>query len=208
VAHPSEQRLLVLHALRLKGVAGTEVVAGLYGLEVDDVAKLLEDAAGRGFVRHRDGAMTGWSLTPSGRAYAAGLVAEELDRTGGTAGVEASYNSFLGLNPGLLGACTHWQLRDGGLNDHADPTYDASVVAELVAVHEQAQPLIVRLEQVLERFGCYRDRLAAALVHVQAGRGEWFTRPMIDSYHTVWFELHEDLLATLGRERASEGTCS
>jgi hypothetical protein len=28
---------------------------------------------------------------------------------------------------------------------------------------------------------------------------------VIDSYHTVWFELHEDLLSTLGIERASEG---
>jgi hypothetical protein len=27
---------------------------------------------------------------------------------------------------------------------------------------------------------------------------------MIDSYHSVWFELHEDLLATLGIERGSE----
>jgi hypothetical protein len=27
---------------------------------------------------------------------------------------------------------------------------------------------------------------------------------MIDSYHTVWFELHEDLLATLGRQRSQE----
>ena len=35
-------------------------------------------------------------------------------------------------------------------------------------------------------------------------RVEWFTRPMIDSYHTVWFELHENLLATLGIERARE----
>ena len=30
------------------------------------------------------------------------------------------------------------------------------------------------------------------------------TKPMIDSYHSVWFELHEDLLATLGIERGSE----
>ena len=28
---------------------------------------------------------------------------------------------------------------------------------------------------------------------------------MIDSYHTVWFELHEDLLATLGIERDRGG---
>jgi hypothetical protein len=29
---------------------------------------------------------------------------------------------------------------------------------------------------------------------------------MIDSYHTVWFELHEDLLSTLGIERSKEGS--
>ena len=38
-----------------------------------------------------------------------------------------------------------------------------------------------------------------------AGDTDWFTKPMIPSYHTVWFELHEDLLATLGIERGSEG---
>jgi len=27
---------------------------------------------------------------------------------------------------------------------------------------------------------------------------------MVDSYHRAWFELHENLLATLGIERARE----
>jgi hypothetical protein len=27
---------------------------------------------------------------------------------------------------------------------------------------------------------------------------------MMPSFHTVWFELHEDLLATLGLERSTE----
>ena len=39
---------------------------------------------------------------------------------------------------------------------------------------------------------------------VRRGHGEWFDKPLIDSYHTVWFELHEDLLATLGLERSTE----
>ena len=43
-----------------------------------------------------------------------------------------------------------------------------------------------------------------AILGVEAGDHQWFTRPLIDSYHTVWFELHEDLLSTLGKERASE----
>ena len=29
----------------------------------------------------------------------------------------------------------------------------------------------------------------------------WVAQPKIDSCHTVWMELHEDLLATLGLER-------
>ena len=40
--------------------------------------------------------------------------------------------------------------------------------------------------------------------HVRCGEGDWFDKPLTDSYHTVWFELHEDLLATLGLERATE----
>jgi hypothetical protein len=46
--------------------------------------------------------------------------------------------------------------------------------------------------------------LAHALERTRAGDADWFTKPTIDSYHTVWFELHENLLATLGIERGTE----
>ena len=36
------------------------------------------------------------------------------------------------------------------------------------------------------------------------GDTEWITSPSIDSYHTVWMQLHEDLLLALGRDRATE----
>ena len=38
------------------------------------------------------------------------------------------------------------------------------------------------------------------------GRRKWVDEPKIDSCHTVWFELREDLhlLATLGLERGGE----
>ena len=48
------------------------------------------------------------------------------------------------------------------------------------------------------------EGVGEALGKVQGGDHDWFTKPMIASYHTVWFELHEDLLATLGIERSSE----
>ena len=36
------------------------------------------------------------------------------------------------------------------------------------------------------------------------GEPAWVTRPRVDSCHTVWMELHEDLLATLGIDRGGE----
>jgi hypothetical protein len=50
-------------------------------------------------------------------------------------------------------------------------------------------------------------RLAAALDRVRGGEVAAFARPMADSYHDIWMELHQDLLLSAGRERgaADEG---
>jgi hypothetical protein len=91
------------------------------------------------------------------------------------------------------------------MNDHTDPVYDAEVVSRLSAVDERIRPVLADLEAALARFERYPERLGNALRRVQLGEAEWFTKPLLDSYHTVWFELHEDLLATLGLQRGAEG---
>ena len=91
------------------------------------------------------------------------------------------------------------------VNDHADPDHDAAVIARLGEADAVVQPVCAELAGLLERFDGYGRRFTEALDRVRAGEVEWFTKPMIDSYHTVWFELHENLLATLGIERAREG---
>jgi len=40
---------------------------------------------------------------------------------------------------------------------------------------------------------------------VQAGDGGWVDRTDVESCHRVWFELHEDLVATLGVDRGLGG---
>jgi hypothetical protein len=113
------------------------------------------------------------------------------------------------VNPELLATCTAWQLRSTGtgqtVNDHLDHAYDASVVQRLAGVHERVEPVLTVLAAALWRYGRYPERLANAVRRVQLGESEWFTKPLLDSYHTVWFELHEDLLATLGLQRGAEG---
>jgi hypothetical protein len=61
------------------------------------------------------------------------------------------------------------------------------------------------LAEIMERFARYGSRLTEARARAEAGEHAWLTGALIDSYHTVWFELHEDLLATLGIAREREG---
>ena len=134
------------------------------------------------------------------------------DLTGLRDEVDAAYRRFLDVNQAFLSLCTDWQMRpdpeDPGaepvVNDHTDLVYDGMVIDRLGETDAAVQPVCATLAGVLGRFGDYGDRLARALDRVRSGDPDWFTRPMIDSYHTVWFELHENLLATLGIERARE----
>ena len=48
------------------------------------------------------------------------------------------------------------------------------------------------------------DLLAADLPQLQTGDLSMLASPMKDSYHTVWFEFHEELIALSGRDRAEE----
>jgi hypothetical protein len=208
VPHPSSMRLLVLHGLRLKHVAEPANVVSIFGVDEADGAAELKDAAAEGLVQRREGQLAGWQLTPAGRAEHDRLVAAELDASGNRSSIQEAYDRFRDVNPELLTVCTAWQLRDGVLNDHGDEEYDHEVIEGLGQVHESARPIVADLAAALERFGCYPVRLGGAFDHVLAGETAWFTRPMLDSYHTIWFELHEDLLSTLGLERGAESARS
>jgi pyruvate,orthophosphate dikinase len=71
----------------------------------------------------------------------------------------------------------------------------------LGALHRQILPVLHQLSGAVDRYRQYPVRLDQALRRVREGERDWVARPVIDSYHTVWFELHEDLLAVLGRHR-------
>jgi hypothetical protein len=169
----------------------------------------LDSLAADGLAVKRDGRLSGWTPTPDGRATHAKLLADELDEAGCRAAVEAGYEQFLAINQRMLACCTQWQLRtvDGQdvPNDHSDAEHDAAAVAALGAIDDAVQPICTALAAALGRYADYGPRLRAAREKVEAGDRDYFTKPLIDSYHTVWFELHEDLLATLGIERSKEG---
>jgi hypothetical protein len=208
MSQPSDPRLLVLHGLRLKGVAPAEAVAQAVDLPVAEVEARLPELEAEGLVARRSGRLVGWGLTPAGRDEHGRLLGDEARAAGAHATVARSYRRFRALNAGVLDACSRWQVRDVRgrpvRNDHRDRRYDARVVADLARLEAQAEPLLDDLEGALDRYGRYRPRLRHAVDRVEAGEGDWFTKPLMPSFHTVWFELHEDLLATLGLDRTAE----
>jgi hypothetical protein len=178
----------LLHAARLRGVvAGDDEVVAVRIVEVGFAAR-----SAKGFRLTPEGrtAHTAWARVPPGDAEVA---------------VERAYQRFLALNRELIRVCNDWQVLPGGApNDHSDPTYDWTVVDRLVAIDDRVGPILRGAAAGVTRFASYRPRLRAARVRVTGGDAEWLTSPRIDSYHTVWMQLHEDLLLALGRDRASE----
>jgi hypothetical protein len=206
MAHASETRLLVLHGLRLKGFGEAAAVGALVGLDPAEVDAHLQSCRSSELVLYREGRLTGWALTPGGRDEQERLLKAELAACGAREVVDNAYHRFLALNHDLLEVCTSWQMTDEAtLNDHTDATYDARVIDRLHDLHGKVEPILGDLEETLERYRGYRPRLEAALTKLRSGDADWFTKPLIDSYHTVWFQLHEDLLNTLGIERSQEG---
>ena len=197
----------MLHTLRCIGVAGEERVADASGVETGETVARLRDLSDRGLVTLDTGPFGGWGLTESGRVTDEELARSELDSVDGRVDVHKSYESFLGLNPALLDTCGDWQMRKLGstpmLNDHTDLDYDARVLSRLIRIDASAQRICSDLASRLMRFGLYGTRLTTALERALGGNVAYVT-DTLDSYHSVWFQLHEDLLVTLGISREEE----
>ncbi len=200
----SDTGLLVLHALRCGGYAGLSRLSATTGFSEPEVESELIDLAVDGHVTRPSGGLGAWGITAAGREADAGHIAAQLDAAGARPAVTAAFDRFLVLNPELLDLCTAWQLRPSEgetvVNDHSDPAYDARVLGRFTDLHERALRVYHDLEAALPRFGRYRTRLADALDRARSGELTYVT-DTTTSFHTVWAELHEDLLSTLGIPR-------
>ena len=180
------------------------VVSDLPEAEVD---RCLAELAAENLAALDRGPFGGWSLTDSGRSTDDDSLRRQLDGSGAREHIRGCYERFLGLNANLLRVCSDWQMRTIGntptLNDHTDADYDASVLSRLIRIDAPAQDLLAEIVASLDRFDIYRRRLSNALEQAMAGSHS-HVADSLDSYHMVWFQLHEDLLTTLGISRDEE----
>lgn len=156
---------------------------------------IMLDAEAYGWVQRSafDGT-DGWSLTDAGRRRNEEMLAAELDgNRGARATVVAVHDMFVPVNGAVTKLITEWQLAD----DHAD---GGQTLAALEKATDVLGWMEHRLTDHLARFSGYVLRFDRARERAHQDP-QWVAGVGIDSCHQVWFELHEDLIATLGLRR-------
>jgi DNA-binding MarR family transcriptional regulator len=191
--------LTVLQAVRFKGRISPADLAATLGEDPAEVTRTVEQLTGAGLLV--DGKTV--RISPAGRSRLAELLAKERAAVDATA-LAAAYDDFRAVNAEFKALVTDWQVKHGQPNTHEDTSYDADVLARLDEVHRRVVPIIAAAAAQLPRLGRYSAKLQAAIDKIHGGETLWLSRPLIDSYHTVWFELHEELILAAGRTREAE----
>jgi hypothetical protein len=191
--------LTVLQAVRLKGRVKPADLAATLDEGLASVVKTVEQLTASALL------VEGKALRISneGRTRLGELLADERKGVDTTA-LAAVYDEFRAINADFKALATDWQLIDGKPNTHDDTDYDAAVLARLDRVHQRVVPIIAAAAAHVPRLSAYSAKLQRALDKVKAGKVAWLTQPIIDSYHTVWFELHEELILAAGLTREAE----
>jgi len=157
-------------------------------------------------------APAGLRLTGAGKLHALDLFTADRDQAGGDLPCVAALDEFLDFDRRMKDTVTAWQLRDVDgqqiINDHGDDRYDAGILERLASLHADTDAWLAPLAATLVRLATYRRRLRLALDLAQGGDRRFVASPLVDSYHGIWFELHEDLIRLAGRRRSDEAAAS
>jgi pyruvate,orthophosphate dikinase len=193
----------LLRALQLRGFASVEQLAASL-LTSGEVVRAALAGLDAGLV---DSAARGLHLTPKARAWLGAALVDERRRLEPRA-LDDIYAAFMAHDDRFKRAVTNWQIRiiDGkqAPNDHNDGDYDRAVLARLATLHAELRQLLARTVAAAPRLERYAARLKLAADKIAAGDVSLIASPLKDSYHTVWFELHEELISLCGRERMAD----
>jgi pyruvate, orthophosphate dikinase len=185
----------------IKGFALPEGVAEAVLSTPEAVQPVIDDLVNNGLVESSAGA---FKLTETGRHRSDETL--QKDRAAwGPENASAALDAFLDIDHRVKDVVTAWQMRDAQTpNDHTDAEYDAGILERLAAVHRDATAWLAPIEPKITRFRDYDTRLSRALAAATDGDGRYVASPRVDSYHGIWFELHEDLIQLAGRTREEE----
>ena len=192
----------VSRALAIKGMGDPAGIADVLGATVDEIAAIFAALIEAG------------DVTPmsNNRVRATSKLTQRVDEWFSVAAshikneIIKEWDDFHVVNDHFKELVSRWQMRevDGAqvLNDHSDKAYDDEVLGGVRSkIHMSVIPIIERVAKAEPRLIRYRDRLAHALVALEAGDSSMLAHPLKNSYHTVWFEFHEELIRLSGQKR-------
>ena len=193
---------LVMHGLAVKKHGTPEAIAGIIGLDVNEVkaaiARLVE-------AKRAVEVQGKYALTPPARMALESDYSRLYADLRANPQFKAGCDRFERINGALKQLITDWQtVTVGGEripNDHGDKDYDRKIIDRLGDLHERAETVLDQIAGALPRIRIYREKLLVALEKAEDGAIAWVSDAKIESYHTLWFELHEDLLRLMGRAR-------
>jgi hypothetical protein len=193
---------LVLHSVAVKKQANVAAIASFCGMNERVVAEILEAAVKSDRVLESKGR---YALLPLAQVALEAQYEQLYISLRDSSWFKDVCQEFERLNGELKAVITDWQTVPLGgtriANDHTDEDYDAAVINRLERIHERVQPVLQRLRREIPRFAYYESGLAGAMDHVEESASAWVSGAEIPSYHTLWFELHEDLLRLGGKRR-------
>lgn len=194
----------IVMALRLKGIATSDHIAEVTGKDQKAVNDVLDSLISDSYAEETP---RGLRLLPEGKEWLDHLLEDER-QTIDHEQMESIYEDFCSHNDSFKQLVTDWQVKeiDGEqqLNDHTDAGYDEEIITRLENLDAIVKPVFTAAAQQAPRLTRYIERFSNALTELQAGDHTYLAAPLKDSYHTVWFEMHEELILLCGRNRADE----
>ena len=195
----------VVRALAVKGSVTPDQLAEALLVDRASLERIVAQLVADRVVEDVAGQMR---LSADGKLSASDLFASDRSSFGELRAV-GMLDEFHALDGRMKNLVTAWQVRDVAgeqmLNDHTDAAYDAHVMDDLAALHADTVAWLAPLSDSRRRFTVYMSRLGRAFELARGGDQRFVASPRVDSYHSVWFELHEDLIRLAGRKRSESG---
>lgn len=199
----SDSYLSTLHCLTVKQLSDVEGLVVILDQDPDDVKTALEQAVSEGNAMAARGK---YMITPAGRKTLDDAYPEWFARERSDAEIASVMESFeSGVNKQVLSLTTAWQTVEVAgerqPNDHSDSAYDAKIIDKLGAVLDRTSTVLAPLIAAQPSVDRFLSRIADALTRAEDGELDYVSSVRIDSFHTVWFQMHEHILRITGRER-------
>jgi len=162
------------------------IIASIVEMEPARAKELFDSCAKAGYISEDNGM---WMLTESGEEAISQFRKAEVE--GREKELEAVYEKFDEENNTFKKIVSEWQIGKD----------DQKALDELEGVHARIGEIFQGLTELVPRYEIYPSRFSRALQNLKDGKTEYLAKYSVDSYHTIWFELHEDLINLLGKER-------